>query len=143
MKFVIKASTPDVEIATLMSPEEILIRFAAAKPKANQWSTEADRLRKYIQDNLASGQYGSMILTKKLGSPRMTATSLGNQCLQYSIIINPATIVKLKPGEQVIILNLAGEQLASGVLVDNTVLYNKNPPQMVDVMEIPDNDEPG
>ena len=65
---IIKASTSDADLASKFTHEEILGKFYTAKPKANRWSAEADRLRKFIQLHIEPGRYGAFILEKKDGT---------------------------------------------------------------------------
>ena len=136
---IIKASTSDSDLASRFSHEEILGRFYESKPKANRWSAEADRLRKFIQAHIEPGRYGAFILEKKDGTPRVTATSQGNAALQGALVVDVGLIpAKAKPGQEVWVINEDGETIAHGTVVDNKLLFNKKAPQMVNLTEIPE-----
>lgn len=139
---IIKASTSDADIASKLSTEEILGKFYYAKPKANRWSAEADRLRKFIQEHIKPGRYGHFILEKKDGTPRISTTSMGNAAIQSALIIDVGLVPpKVTPGQAVWVINQDGETLAQGTIVDNKLLFNKKPPQMVNLTEVPNEDE--
>jgi hypothetical protein len=138
---IIKASTSDADIASKFTTEEILAKFHAAKAYSNRWSAEADRLRKFIQTHVKSGKYGNYILEKKDGTPRVQATSAGNAALQAALVIDVGLIPpKVIPGQPVWVVNVDGETITQGNVVDNKTLYTKNPPKMVNLTEIPDED---
>jgi hypothetical protein len=138
---IIKASTTDQEIAMKYTDEEVLAKFHVAKAHSNRWSAESDRLRKYIQNHIGSGHYGAFILEKKEGTPRVSATKAGNAALQGALVIDIGLLPpKFKAGTQVIVIDLNGEEIATGELVANDTLFNKKPPIMVNLTEVP-NDE--
>jgi len=140
---IIKASTTDQEIAMRFSDEQVLAKFHVAKAHSNKWSAEADRLRKYIQKNIDSGHYGAFILEKKDGTPRVSATKEGNAAIQGAVVIDVGLIPpKIKGGTPVIVIDENGEELATGRIVDNRTLYNKKPPVMVNLTEVPADENP-
>jgi len=136
---IIKASTTDEEIATKLTTEEILGKFHAAKAYSNRWSAESDRLRKFIQKHIESGRYGAFILEKSDGTPRVQATKQGNAAIQSALIIDVGIVPpKTTPGQEVWVINKDGETIAEGSIVDNKLLFSKNPPKMVKLTEVPD-----
>ena len=135
---IIKKSTTDTEIATKLSSEEILHKFAVAKKQANRWDAERDRLRKFIQEHMEPGKYGQFILDKALGTPRVYASSAGNAFLQVGLAIDTGLVPKqLKAGQEVAIYSVGGEKLVSGIVLDNSVLFSKKAPTQITLMEVP------
>lgn len=144
--FVIKKSTPDSEIASKLTPEEILGRFCSAKEYSNRWDAERDKLRKFIQEHMEPGRYGQFILDKSEGTPRVYATSLGNGYLQDGVIIDVGIIPypkSLKAGTKVnIVDDESGEILRRGQIVDNKECFSKKPPVQLKITEVPDDGNP-
>lgn len=139
---VIKASTPDDEIVSKLSNEEILAKFADAKGYSTRWDAERDRLRKFIQEHMDSGRYGKFILEKKDGTARVYASSEGNKFIQCGLMIDMGLLSKpLKDGTGVVVVDAeTNEELTSGIVVGNNRLYSKKPPINIKLTEIPDED---
>mgnify|MGYP001016848045 CR=1 FL=1 len=139
-KLVIKGSTTDSEIATSLTPEEILGRFTTSKAQANIWDAERDRLRSFIQEHMTSGRYGNLVLELSQGTARVYASSTGNAMLQTGVILDMGLIPKpIKGGTSVIIVNAdTGEELGRGKVVANDACFSKKPPTTVKIMEVPE-----
>jgi hypothetical protein len=144
--FIIKKSTPDSEIATKLTPEEILGRFVDAKAHANRWDAERDKLRSFIQEHMVSGRYGAYVLDKTEGTARVYATSAGNVILQSGILIDPGLIPypkSLKAGIDVKVIDaITGEVLRLGKTVDNKDCFSKKPPINLKITEVPEDESP-
>lgn len=141
--FIVKGATTDSEIAAAFTPEEILGRFAAAKEYSNRWDTERDRLRKFIQERMKPGRYGKFILDISEGSPRVYVNTEGNQMVLNGVIIDAGLLHKpIKGGQEVsIIVTKTGEILTTGVTVANTSLFSRKPPIMINLTEVPNEDQ--
>jgi hypothetical protein len=137
----IKKSTPDSEIASKFTTEEILRKFMLAKNYSNRWDAERDRLRDFIKEHVEPGQYGNIILDKGEGTPRVYATSEGNRLIQEGCLIDVGIIPYpkgLKPGTSVNVVDEAtGEVLRKGVIVDNRDCFSKKPPVQLKLTEVP------
>ena len=140
----IKKSTPDSEIASKFTVEEILCRFMTAKDHSNRWDAERDRLRDFIKEHVEEGRYGSVILVKSEGTPRCYATSEGNRLLQEGCLVDVGIIPYpkgVKPGTVVNVVDEStGEILRKGVIVDNRDCYSKKPPINLKLTEVPVNE---
>lgn len=140
----IKKSTPDSEIASKFSVEEILRRFMLAKEHSNRWDAERDRLRDFIKEHVEEGKYGNIYLEKSEGTPRVYATSEGNRILQEGCLVDVGIIPYpkgLKPGTVVnVVDDESGEVLRRGTIVDNRDCFSRKPPVNLKLMEVPDNE---
>lgn len=141
-QFIVKASTPDHEIAAKLTSEEVLERFDGAKEHANRWDAERDRLRTYIQEHLPTGRYGSYVLVKKEGTPRVYSSTLGNKMIQTGLVIDLGLFGKPpKGGQKVSVVTETGEVIAEGITVSNSELFSKKPPINISLTEVPDEPE--
>ena len=142
---IIKKSTPDSEIASKLTPEEILGRFVSAKEHSNRWDAERDKLRQFIQEHMEPGRYGAFILDKSEGTPRVYATSEGNRILQEGCLIDVGIIPYpkgLKAGTVVnVVEDATGEVLRKGRVMDNRDCFSKKPPTQIKITEVPDEDQ--
>lgn len=144
--FIIKKSTPDSEIASKLTPEEILGRFVNAKEHSNRWDAERDKLRSFIQERMEPGRYGAFILDKTEGTPRVYATSRGNGVLQDAVIIDPGLIPYpkgLKGGTDVHVIDATTKEvLRIGKVVDNRECFSRKPPIQLKITEVPEDENP-
>lgn len=139
---IIKTKTTDLELSSKFSTEALLVRFAKAKAAASKSDTERDRLRKFIQQHVASGRYGDMILDKTTGSPRVYVNSAGNEAIQSCIVIDTGIDAKLlKGGTEVTLVHSGGTQL-QGSVVDNETLYSRKASVKLTLMEVPNDPGP-
>lgn len=141
-----KEMPPEVGAKTLdqvldtVDRETLLKRFSSVRTEATKLDAERDRLRKYIQDKVPAGQYGSTILTFKPAGTRQYANSQGLTALQTAVIIVPTHQSEhtFEPGEEVTVRNKAGEIVWRGHVLDNLSLYTESETRNIQVTELPE-----
>jgi hypothetical protein len=99
----ITKSTADAVIDALYpNREDLLLRFETVKAQANLADGERDKLRQFIQDKVAEGQYGRCILSFDQGAEQAYVNSDGKFILKHYLLTD---VDRVAAGRQVLVMD--------------------------------------